>query len=532
MASFDYVIVGAGSAGCVLAERLSADPRNRVLLIEEGARSDDWLARMPKGFARQLADPARTHFIPTLHDPGDGGQPETWVRGKQLGGSSAVNGAVWTRGQPEDYDRLAELAGPAWGWREMLPCLKALEDHGLGSSDMRGVGGPIPIGTHPAPTPLTEAFLEAGNRLGLPVKIDQNQLEQEGVGYLQWNIDRRGRRVSAARGFLAPAMRRPNLAIERGVRIDRVVVADGRAAGVSGVRGRHGVEYRCDGEIILCAGAIGSPRILQLSGIGPGAILKAAGVPVVLEHPDVGQHLREHWLLMQNFRLRSAKHCQNRSFSGLGLLANLARYAFLGTGPLAYGSSEAGAFVRVLPESTRPDTQLMFAPYSLAAGVRMTFESEPGFQIFSYRLRPMSEGSVAIAGSEPGAPLQIHPNHLSHEEDRRTLVAAVRFVRKLVAQPPLAAMVSGEGADTAGAESDDAILELLARRGQSGFHATGTVRMGICEGPLDGRLRLRGVQGLRVADMSVFPEMIAGNTNAPTMAMALRASRLILEDRP
>jgi choline dehydrogenase-like flavoprotein len=287
------------------------------------------------------------------------------------------------------------------------------------------------------------------------------------------------------------------------------------------------------GEVILAAGALASPRILQLSGIGPAGILTAAGVPVLLDSPGVGQNMHEHFLLGLNFRLRDWRSgSDNRAFTGSALLRNVARHLLLGTGPLSYGSSEAAAFVRVLPESERPDTQVMYQPYSLdRAAAGMAFEPEPGMSVYSFRLRPESRGSITIASGDPSAPPVIDPRYLSVDSDRRAAVEAVRFTRRLMAQPALAPFVVGETAFSAGAQSDDDILAMYADWASAGFHATGTVRMGQDNSaPLDGRLRLRGIDGLRVVDISVFPEMIAGNTNAPAMALGVRAAQLIRQD--
>lgn len=530
MAGFDYIIVGAGSAGCVLAERLSANGRHKVLLVEEGPARENFLSQMPKGFGKLLTDPSRAHFIPTNFTREGSNQPEIWVRGKMVGGSSSVNGMVWNRGQQADYDHLADLAGSQWSWSEMLPYLRGIENHALGESEVTGARGPIAVTDHPARNPLIDAFLEAGHQKGLRIKRHHNENAQEGIGYLQWNIDRSGKRVSAARGFVDRARKRPNLTIASNVRIDRVEVADARVVAVSGVRDGEPVRFEADGEVILSAGAIGSPRILQLSGIGPGAVLREAGVEVMLENPDIGAHLHEHWLVMQNFRLRDGRFSQNQAYGGFPLLRNMLRFLLRGKGPMAHGSSEAAAFVRILAESDRPDCQLMFQPYSLDPAKAMEFEKEPGLSLYSFPLRPRSEGTIRIASADPAAPLSIDPNYQANDYDRRVNIGAVRYIRDLMAQPALSPFVAGETGTTAEARTDAEILGLYRRYGQSGYHSVGTVAMGLEGTPLDGRLRLRGLRNLRVADCSVFPEMIAGNTNAPTMAMAARAADLILED--
>lgn len=498
--------------------------------MEEGAVHDDWLSRMPKGFGKQIMDPERVHFIPTLRTR-EGNQPEVWVRGRQFGGSSAVNGMVWTRGQQPDWDGLAALAGDAWGWDEMLRVYRAIENHADGESEMRGVGGPIDVKTNPEPTALTKAWIRAGMEMGLPHKPDQNQAEQEGIGLLQWNIDPRGRRVSAGRAFVEPARRRANLRIESGVRIDRLVIENGRATGVEGTRDGRPVRFASRGEIILSAGAIHSPRILQLSGIGPADVLKAAGVPVLLDQPDIGRHMREHILVNQNWRLRDWIGCENRAYSGLNLLLNIARYAIFGSGPVAHGSSPAVAWAKLLPGSVRPDIQIMLCPYSMDRTKVMTFEDKPGFSMFTMVTKPLSEGSIEIASPDPAVGLRVDPNYLAHPRDREVQFAAIRFIREMMARPAIAGMIEGESEDTRDLVTDEQILDWFRLRGACGFHAVGTVRMGRDSGPLDSRMRLRGIDGLRVCDCSAFPEMIAGNTNAPTIALAWRLSELLREDR-
>lgn len=529
---YDFIVVGAGSAGAVVAERLSDDGRFRVLLLEEGP-GDSWISRMPKGYGALIGDPHHAAFFPIRHDAKSRYPAETWVRGKMLGGSSAINGMVWIRAGREDYDRLEELGNRGWNWDEMLPYLRKLEDHQLGANEYRGAGGPVEITTNPYRTRLADAFVAAGSATGLRFKADQNGPELEGVGYAQWNIDRSGRRVSSARAFLKSASGRRNLEVHTHVRVDRLRFDGRRVVGVEGRRHGNPVEYSARREVILCAGALASPRLLQLSGIGDGDVLRAAGVSVVHHSPNVGRNMHEHLTLPINFRLKEWRDSQNRDYGGWRLLRNVARYMATGRGPMAIGAAEAIAFVRANPQSPRADTQIMFNPYSLdnATKGKIGFENAPGMQCYSYLLRPTSKGSVLITGNDPAAPLAIDANYLATEDDRRTAVAGTRALRHIVQQAAFGALVVGEVERTRDRVSDDEILDLYRTDGQSGYHAVGTAAMGPDDSAVvDDRLRVRGVEGLRVMDCSIFPEIPSGNTNAPTMAAAWRASDLIRED--
>lgn len=527
-AQFDYIVVGAGSAGAVMAAKLSEDGAHAVLLVEEGPPDDSPYIRIPKGFGKLLADPGHAAFHPTAYDNGSG-RPEVWIRGKMLGGSSGVNGMVWNRGIPADYDALGAQA-PGWSWDQVLPYLRGIEDHAFGASALHGQGGPIPVRVHPRHGPLHEALIAAGQALGLPRRDDMTGLEQEGIGYLQSNIDRRGQRVSAARGFLPPAVRqRANLTLATGTRVDRIRFDGRRAIGVECSAGAQKRFYRARAEVVLCAGGLASPKLLQLSGIGPAEVLQAAGVPVLHALPGVGANLREHWLLMQFFRLRHWRDSDNRAFSGLRVLGNTLRMKLAGSGPMATSSSEVGAFLRTDPGLERPDVQLMFAPYSFTLGAAgVAFDRFPGMQAYGFVMRPDSVGALRIVSPDIHAPARIEPNYLSAERDRRASVAMVRQVRALMAQAALQPLVEGETATTAGARSDEEILDAFHRQGQAGYHASGTCRMGTDpEAVVDPQLRVRGVEGLRVMDCSIYPQIIAGNTNAPTMALAWRAADII-----
>lgn len=528
---FDYIIVGAGSAGSVLAERLSIDGRNHVLLVEEGG-PPNWLSQMPKGFGKLLGDPAFTHYYPTTRAADAIGPTETWARGRMLGGSSALNGMVWIRGTREDYDAIGEAGNPGWSWAEMNRCLAALENHHLGAGEYRGADGPVAINTNPNRTRLADAFIAAGLGTGLDFKPDQNGPIQEGVGYAQWNIDKRGRRVSAARAFLDKAASRPNLEIRHGVRVNRVRFAGRRATGLSATVDGQTVEFTARRAIVLAAGTLITPKLLQLSGIGDGALLKSLGIAVVHDSPNVGQRMREHLTLALSFRLHEWQDSDNREYSGARLVRNIASYLVAGRGPLARGASEAIAFVRALPGANRPDAQIMFNPYSLdpeTAGIG--FEKVPGMQCYSYALRPESEGSVLIASADPAALPRIDPNYLATDRDQATAIAATRTIRRIMAQPALGRLVIGETQKTAWAETDTEIIELYSRFGHSGYHAVGTAGMGpAADDVVDHRLRVRGVEGLLVADCSIFKQIPSGNTNAPAMALGWRAAEIIDED--
>jgi choline dehydrogenase len=527
---FDYIIVGAGAAGCVLADRLTADGRSRVLLLEEGRPNDSWLLRMPKGIGKVLASDRYVHRYRTTYGGSDGVPREVWLRGKTLGGSSSVNGMIWIRGQSHDYDSIAAAGNPGWSWKDMLPYFRRLEKHASGESELRGGGGPINVKTHPDRSALADAFIASGKAIGLPDKDDHNSANQEGIGYLQVNIDSRGRRSGAVQGFLDPARGRKNLEVLTGVRVDRLLVEDGKVAGVEGRRGPEKVCFRAGLEVILSAGAIVSPLILQRSGIGPAALLAQNGVPVVLDSPGVGRNLREHWLLNVEYGLRRAEHSQNGIYAGAHLVRLVLRYLLFGKGPMSHGAYEAAAFVRSMPGIDRPDGQVMIAPWTKRPDG--TFGEQPEIHVFGQPLRPQSVGTIAITGPDPDAPPLIEPNYLSAPLDRACSVALMRLIRRLMAEPAMQEIVTGETARTAWAQSDEEILQAFRRLGRAGFHAVGTCAMGQGrEAVLDERLRLRGMPGLRVIDCSIFPEMISGNTHAPVMAAAWRASNFVLEDR-
>ena len=518
---YDFIIVGAGSAGCVLANRLSANGKYQVLLLEDGPKDSSPLLKMPKGFGAILGRAGYVSQFPVTR-PADEPNDEIWIRGKSLGGSSSVNGMTWIRCQAEDFDALAAAGNAGWSWAEMAPYFSELDGDGTNN-------GIIKVNSHAAPYPVADAFVESGHEMGLPVKDNLNVVDQRGVGYLHSNIDRKGRRCSAATGFLKPARKRSNLTVETNVRIDTLNFAGKKAVAVVGRKKGKPVTCNVRREIILSAGALESPQILQRSGIGPAQLLQELDIPVVHNSPGVGGNMREHMLLSVNYEVKSWKDTENRQYSGMRLIKNVMQYGLFGKGLMAQSPFHAAAFTNPDENQHRPNVQLMFGPFTRKGQV---FDDFPGINIFGYLLRPESTGYLKITSKNPDVDPLVVPNYLAHEYDKKLCVEMVRTIRRMASQKPLAEKIVKEVAPTAGAQTDGEILDVYRNNGRSGYHTTGTCPMGQGDmAVVDERTRVRGMEGLRVVDCSIYPEMLSGNLNSPTMAVAMRASDMILEDQ-
>jgi choline dehydrogenase len=526
---FDYVIVGAGSAGCVLANRLSADGKHSVLLLEAGPEDKNLWIHVPLGYGKLFKEKTVNWMYQTEPEPELNGRQVFQPRGKVLGGSSSINGLLYVRGQHEDYDRWRQRGNSGWGYDDVLPYFKKAENQQRGGDKYHGVGGPLTVSNLGHPDPLSAAFIDAAAETGLPVNADFNGASQEGAGFFQ-TTTRGGRRASTAMAYLRPAKNRSNLHVETSALAQRILF-DGRRARAVEYR-QHGVLRTASArkEILVSGGAYNSPQLLQLSGVGPAELLKQHGIDVVLDAPGVGNDLQDH------MQVRIVMRCPQRitlndilNHPVRRIMAG-ARYAAFRSGPLTIAAGTSGAFFKTNPRLASPDVQIHFLPFSTdKMGEKLHAFS--GFSASVCQLRPESRGSLRIKSADPAEPPAIRINYLATETDRTAFVEGMKILRKILAAPALKPFVTEEVEPGPKIASDEDILNFCRQRGSTVYHPTSTCRMG--NDPLavvDQRLRVRGIEGLRVVDASIMPDLMSGNTNAPTIMIAEKASDMILED--
>ena len=536
MPQWDYIIVGAGSAGCVLANRLSADAACRVLLLEAGGSDRRLSVRVPIGYAYTYRDPAVNWMYQTRPEPALNGRSSYWPRGKVLGGSSSINAMAYVRGLPHDYERWKNMGNPGWGWAEVLPLFKRSEDHVAGASPHHGAGGELRVSDIARHVhPLCQRFLGAARTLGFADSDDFNGPRMEGVGIYQVNT-RGGWRESSASAFLRPALRRANLLLHARSMVTRVMLQGRRAVGVEYLRGGAWVQAFARREVLLCAGAINSPQLLQLSGIGDAAVLRALGIEVALHAPMVGRQLQDHLHITHVYRA-SVPTLNDTLYPWAARVRAALRYVLRRDGPLAMGVNQAGGFVRSDAGQAQPNLQLYFNPASYstrpAEARRMMFADPfPGFSMSVHACQPTSRGSITVASADPLAAPSISPNYLSTEKDLQEALAGARLLRALAATDPLRAAIAAEVLPGVGMSSDAELLADFRARADTIFHPVGSCAMGprADTAVVDARLRVHGMASLRVVDASVFPAITSGNTNAPTIMVAEKAAQMLIED--
>jgi choline dehydrogenase len=532
----DFIIIGAGSSGCVMAERLSASGRHKVLVLEAGGDDRRFFVQMPLGYGKTFFDPKVNWMYRAEPDPGLAGNVDHWPRGRVLGGSSSINAMVWVRGHRSDFDDWRDAGNPGWGADEMCSAFRDVECAIVGDDSLRGRKGPLNLFVPGKTTHhLTRKWFESARSLGLPLNPDFNGESQDGVGLFEFTIHG-GRRLSAARAFLRPAMKRPNLRVITGAQVTGLTFDGARVTGVTYSRKGREETVSAGREVILSGGSVNSPQLLQLAGIGPADHLKNLGINVRIDNPNVGRNLEDH--IGINYTYRANCPTINQQLGPWwGKLSAGIRYLAFRDGPLSVSLNQAGGFIRTSPDRVRPNMQLYFQAFSTVIprpGERPILSPDPwpGFSIGWSNCRPKSRGEIMIRSSDPSEAPRITPNALSHEDDVAEMLATGKIVREMAAARPLADCIDAELLPGPDITSDEALIDDIRRRSGTVYHPVSTCRMGPdpATSVVDPRLRVHGLQGLRVVDCSIFPNIVTGNTNAAAIATGWRASQLVLQD--